>query len=129
MLEVDLQRVMTANSNRMYTGQEGLNDIPLQVVAIYCFVIVDGKACIDDNSEQGIWISKGTTGKEFTYTADLARKGWKASFGRVYSHAGVFRAVKILELNDILRRLSIGNLGIKKDGVWRGACQMKRVGS
>lgn len=105
ILEVNLQRVMATNSNRMDTGQEGLAGIPSQVVAIYRFVIVDGKACIDDNPEQGIWISKDTTGKEFTYTAYLARKDWKASFGCVYSHAGVFRAVKILEINDILKKV------------------------
>lgn len=45
---------MATNSDRGNTGQENLIDKPLQLVAVYRFVIVDGKACIDENPEQDI---------------------------------------------------------------------------
>ena len=92
---------MTATSfDQIHTGQEGLNETPSEVVAICRFVITDGKVCIVDDPEQGIGISENPTEKEFTYTAHLARKGWKASFGCAYATKGVLGTVKILDLND-----------------------------
>lgn len=96
---------MATSSNKMETGQEGLNYKTSQLVAVYRFVIVEGKACINDNPGQGIWISKDEGRKEFTYTAHLARKGWEATFGGVYSDAGVITAVKVLDLNEDLKKV------------------------
>ena len=50
----------------MHISQEGLNDQPSHVVAIYRFVIVDGKACKDDALQQGVWTSKDTSRKHHT---------------------------------------------------------------
>ena len=67
---------MATKSDQRNTGQESLNDNSSQVVAVYRFVVIDGKAFIGDNPEQGIWVSK----KGCAYTAHVARIGWKASF-------------------------------------------------
>ena len=81
----------------MHISQEGLNDQSSQVVAIYRFVIVDGKACTDDALEQSVWTSKDTSRKHRTYSPHLARKGWKATFGNAYSDAGIINTLKILD--------------------------------
>lgn len=68
-------------------------------MAIYHFFIVDCKACIDENPEQGIWISKNVTDKAFTNIAHLTRKRWEESLGCVHSDAGVITSVKVLDID------------------------------
>ncbi len=97
--------MMATNSKEMDpSSQKNLKDKSLQAVAVYRFVIVDGKACIDDNPDQGIWIFKPSTNSKHTHTAYLARKGWKAYFECVYSDTGALTGSEILDLNDDLKK-------------------------
>ena len=94
---------MPTNSNNMNTSQKGSIVQSSQVVAVYRFVILNSKLSKDDNPFQGIWISKDTSRKDYTYTARLVCKGWKATFGCAYSDAGVLETMEILDLNDSLK--------------------------
>ena len=91
-------------------------------MAVYRFIIIDGKACIDDNQEQGVWVSK----KRCTYTTHMARIGWKASFECLYADAGNLNTLKVLDINEDLK--SFIDLGPDGDGTRRVACHGMRVG-
>ena len=97
--------MMATNSGRMDpSSQNNLKDESSQAVAVYGFFIVDGKACIDDNPGQGIWIFKSSTNSKHTHTAYLARKDWKAYFECVYSDKGALTGLEILDLSDDLKK-------------------------
>ena len=105
------------------SSQKNFEDKHLQAVAVYRFVIVDGKACIDDNPSQGIWIFKSSTNSEHTHTAYLARKGWKAYFECVYSDTGALTGLEILDLNDDLKKALNWEPAEKDEDLERGRQQ------
>lgn len=94
---------MASDSDKMDTGQEILRDNSSELVAVYRFVIVDGKAYMDEGPEQGIWVSKTPTENDDTYTAHLAREDWKPNLKCEYSDTsdpGALTAMKLFYFND-----------------------------
>ena len=101
---------MASSSNNMNTSQEGLKNQSSQVVAVYRFVIGYGKVIKDVDPTRGVWISKNTSNKDYTYTARLVAGPLKATFRCAYSDAGVLETLEILDINDGLRMYIIGSI-------------------
>lgn len=97
---------MASSSNNTNTSQAGSKNQPSQVVAVYHFVIIDGRALRYVSPDQGVWISKVTSRKDYTYTARMVNRRWKLTFGCAYSDAGALESLEILAVKDSRRRLT-----------------------
>lgn len=96
---------MFYSSNNKNTSGVGLKNQHSQVVAVYHFVIIDRIALSWVDPLQGVWISKDTSRKDYTYTARLVNRRWKATFGCAYSDAGVLESLEVLDVNDGLKQV------------------------
>ena len=104
---------MASNSNKMPTWQE-VSDDPLNV-AVYRWVIINGRELLNihpangvnlgDDPPYGVWISKDTSRKDYTYIARLNsnQRGWRVTFGCVCGEGGTLEASEILDLNDCMK--------------------------
>ena len=98
----------------MLTWQE-IADDPSNV-AVYRWVIIQGKQLLNihpangvnqgDHPPYGVWISKNSSQKDYTYIARLnsGQHGWKASFGCTIGDGGILEAKYCLELNDRMKK-------------------------
>lgn len=104
---------MASISNNMPTWQE-ISDDPSNV-AVYRWVIINGKELqnihpangvnLGDDPPYGVWISKDTSRKDYTYIARLNSKqaGWRATFGCAHSDGDTLEALEILDFNDRMK--------------------------
>ena len=104
---------MASNSKIQPTWKEISKD-PSNV-AVYRWVIFNGKELLNihpangvnkgDDPPFGVWISKDTSRKDYTYIARLSSSstGWKATFGCASSDGDILEALEILDLNDYMR--------------------------
>ena len=93
-------------------------DIPgtASCVAVYRWVIINAKQLLNihpasgtnqgDNPLHGVWILKFTSRKDFTYTARLSssQANCCATFGCAYSDGDILETLKILDLNDGMKK-------------------------